>query len=265
MIFYFTGTGNSLYAAKAIASRQGEELVSIAAAVGSGKQSYEYDLGENEDVGFVHPVYAWGPPPIVLEFIKKLKLRNYRRNYCFSVVTCAGSAGNTMKVMAASLKSRGLPLNGGFSVAMPNNFILMGDVDSEEVRQAKLLEADGLLRHINEAIERKAGEFRVQKGRFPWLTTGIINPIFTKSGMDTRKFYADKHCTGCGTCAKVCNCGNIQVDGRPEWGRHCTQCLACIHYCPAQAVQYGKGTEKKGRYANPHISIAEISKGKAIR
>ncbi|WP_334075937.1 MULTISPECIES: EFR1 family ferrodoxin [Paenibacillus] len=264
MIFYFTGTGNSLYAAKTIASRQEEELISITAAVGSGKDVYEYELRDNEVVGFVHPVHAWGPPPIVLDFIQKLKLRNYRGNYVFSVVTCGGSAGNTMKLTARSLKEHGLPLNSGFSVIMPNNYIMMGDVDSEAVRQEKLAAANETLRYINEAVARKAEEFRVNRGRLPWLVTGVIHPMFSKNAMKTEKFHATDQCTGCGICAKVCNCGNILVDDRPDWGARCTQCLACIHYCPAQAAQYGKVTEKKGRYVNPYVSIAEISKGKTL-
>ncbi|MGG6314333.1 EFR1 family ferrodoxin [Paenibacillus macerans] len=265
MIFYFTGTGNSLYAARAIASEQGEELISIAAALSGNRERHEYELRENETIGFVHPVYAWGPPPIVLEFIKKLELRNYRGNYVFSVVTCGGSAGNTMKVMADSLQKQGLRLNSGYSVVMPNNYIMMGDVDSEEVQQEKLRATDGTLRHINEAIGRKAEEFQVIKGRVPWLVTGIIHPMFVKGAMNTAKFHANDRCTGCGICAKVCNCGNIQVSETPAWGQRCTQCLACIHYCPVQAVQYGQATVKKGRYVNPNISIAEISKGKALR
>ncbi|WP_379134110.1 EFR1 family ferrodoxin [Paenibacillus sp. sgz500958] len=76
--------------------------------------------------------------------------------------------------------------------------------------------------------------------------------------MDTTKFKATDLCTGCGTCEKVCNCHNIQVDEIPQWGEHCTLCLACVHYCPAKAIQYGKDTVTKGRYTNPNIKISEI-------
>ena len=38
------------------------------------------------------------------------------------------------------------------------------------------------------------------------------------------------------------------MNGKPAWGRQCYQCLRCIHECPQEAIQYGKGTEKRGRY-----------------
>lgn len=261
MIFYFSGTGNSLYAAKNIARHHGEELVSISVAANSGSESYEYNLRDNEIIGFVYPVYAWGPPGIVLAFIEKLKLRNYQGNYIFSVATCAGNIGNTMEVMDSCLRKKGMKLNSGFSLKMPNNYIIIGDIDSKALEKEKLSAAEEGLKHINHIIkQRKTGEFRVEKGFLPWLFTGLINPMFQKKAIDTTKFYANDHCTGCGICEKVCNCNNIQVNERPQWGKRCTQCLACIHYCPEKAVQYGKGTEKKGRYTNPNIGIDEVLK-----
>ena len=62
MIFYFTGTGNSLMAAKAVA-RSGEELINMAEARKQGNCKYE--LAENERVGFVFPVYCYTVPDAV--------------------------------------------------------------------------------------------------------------------------------------------------------------------------------------------------------
>lgn len=260
MIFYFSGTGNSLYIAKCIADQTGERLVSISAAENSAAKLYEYTLQDNELIGFVHPIYAWGPPGIVLDFISKLKLNHYRENYVFSVATCGGNIGNTMKVMKEHLGKKGMHLNSGFSVKMPNNYILMGNVDSEEITEKKLAAAEDTLIQIKETITRRAtGEFRVDKGFAPWLLTGVINPMFNKNAMDTTKFYVEDSCTGCGTCETVCNCNNVTVIGKPQWGPRCTQCLACVHYCPEHAVQYGKSTAKKGRYTNPYISVEEMA------
>lgn len=260
MIFYFSGTGNSLYAAKKIAQYHHEKLVSVSAAMKSSDEFYEYSLGGNETVGFVYPVYAWAPPRVVLEFVEKLKLDHYRNNYTFSVATCGDNIGNTMKVLGDCLKKKGMNLDSGFSIKMPNNYVLMGDVDSKELEKEKLSKAEETLENINNTVhERLTGVFRIEKGFLPWLLTGFVNPMFNKYAIDTRKFYANDNCTGCGICAKVCNSKTIQVDEKPCWGELCTQCMACIHYCPTKAIQYGKGTEKKGRYTNPNIRIEEIS------
>lgn len=62
-------------------------MVSIAAAANSGEAFHEYSLKDKEIIGFVFPIYAWGPPKIVLEFIEKLKLNRYRDNYSFFAAT----------------------------------------------------------------------------------------------------------------------------------------------------------------------------------
>lgn len=256
MIFYFSGTGNSLQAASLIAEHNGEELVSISAAMYDGAGRHDYKLKEDEVIGFVYPVYAWAPPGIVLKFIEKLKLENYKGNYTFSVATCGGNTGNTTKVLAEALKRNGLKLDSGFSVVMPNNYIIIGDVYNKETNIKLLAEAEKTIERISSLVsERKAGVFEVVKGPVPWLMTSVINPMFNKNAIDTKKFYADDNCTSCGICERVCNCRNIKVNGKPSWGNECTQCLACVHWCPARAVQYGKGTVKKGRYVNPNVDM----------
>jgi NAD-dependent dihydropyrimidine dehydrogenase PreA subunit/flavodoxin len=261
MIFYFTGTGNSLQAAKSIAEHNGETLISIASEMNSKDSTFEYTLKDNEVIGFVYPVYSWGPPEMVLDFIKRLKLNNYKDNYTFSVATCGDNIGNTMKVLKAELNKKKLDLHSGFSLQMPNTYIVMFNVDSMEIQNKKLSAAEETLKGIIKIIEeRKRGVFQIKKGPVPFILTSVINPGFNKGARDTKKFYANDNCTGCGICEKVCNTQTIKVEGKPKWGKECTQCLACIHLCPVKAIQFGKGTEKKGRYKNPNVKVSEMMK-----
>lgn len=258
MIFYFSGTGNSLQVAKNIGNNNGEKLISIAREMNSKKGCFEYTLGEKEAIGFVFPVYAWAPPRMVLQFIDKLKFNNYKDNYVFSVAVCGDNIGNTMKVLNKALNNKGMELHSGFSIRMPNNYIITWDVDSKDVEKEKLQKAEETLKGINQVIkEKRRGVFELEKGPIPGVLTSVINPLFNKFAMDTRKFYATNKCTSCGICERVCNSNTIKVNEKPEWGDKCTQCFACIHLCPVNAIQYGKGTEKKGRYKNPNVSIDE--------
>ncbi len=260
MIFWFSGTGNSLYTAKSIAQQNDLKLVSIASAVNSGAEYFEYELEEGEVIGFAFPVYAWAPPKMVLDFISKLKLNNYRNNYTFCVAVCGGNVGNTIKVMDKCLNNINVNLSAGFSLIMPNNYVVMGNVDSKATEEKKLAEAEFTIKKISEIVsEKKPGMYNVVKGSLPGLFTGLVNPMFNKHAIRTDSFYATDKCNGCGICEKVCTCKSIKVDERPKWGKECNQCLACLHFCPTKAIQYGKGTEKKGRYTNPNISISEIS------
>lgn len=254
MIFYFTGTGNSLQAAKNIAWHNNQELISIAKEMNSLDGKFQYTLKEGEIIGFIFPVYAWAPPKMVIDFIKKLKFNNYNNNYIFSVATCGENIGNTMKFLNNILKKNNMKLTSGFSLKMPNNYIIMGDIDSKKVQTEKLSAAEEALRNINKIIkEKNEGVFIVKKGLFPGILTSVINPLFNKNAISTKKFRVSDKCNSCGLCQKVCNSNTIRVNKNPQWGDKCTQCLACIHICPVKAIQYGKTTEQKGRYINPNI------------
>lgn len=43
----------------------------------------EFVLADDEKVGFVFPVYSWGPPLSVLRFLDWITLSNYHSQYVF--------------------------------------------------------------------------------------------------------------------------------------------------------------------------------------
>lgn len=253
MIFYFSGTGNSLYVAKKISETQGERLVSVACEFDRKDTVFEYEFREKELLGFVFPVYAWGPPGIVIDFISKLRISG-GKPYVFSVCTCGDDEGYATRLLQKALTKAGLPVDSAFTVIMPNNYIIGFDVDSKDVESEKLRKAEEKLQIINSVISnRQKGVFDLIPGRLPGLKTAIVNPLFNRFARNTKSFYATEECTGCGICEKVCPMHTITVKDKPVWGKACTQCLACIHRCPVHAIQYGKATVRKGRYVHPDI------------
>ena len=71
MIFYFSGTGNSEWAARSLAAMCNDRVFSATEALGRSKV---FCLSEDEALGFVFPVYGWAPPAIIVRLIEKLRL-----------------------------------------------------------------------------------------------------------------------------------------------------------------------------------------------
>ncbi len=253
MIFYFTGTGNSLYAAKTIATAQNEELISIPEEFDKEGNTYTYELKEKELLGFVFPVYAWAPPKMVLDFVSKMKITG-GKPYVFALITCGEEEGKTTQILQKALEARGIMFNSAFSVMMPSNYVVGADVYPKEREEKILLEAEKKLACFNKLItERRSGVFQLLPGKMPALKSAIINPLFNRFAIGTKKFYATDACTKCKICEKYCPVHTIKVTEKPVWGKECTQCLSCINRCPVQAIQFGKGTVNRGRYTHPDL------------
>lgn len=254
MIFYFSGTGNSKWLAKQVSLAQGEKLVFIPTALKNSE--YSFSLKEGEKIGFIFPIYSWGPPPIVLDFIQRLNLLGYHKHYLFFVCSCGDDIGLAKEVFEREINAKGWSCNAGFSLIMPNNYVLFPgfDVDSKDLEHKKLTDVISELENVNKAISASQSIFNCKKGSFPFIKTRIIYPLFVRYGIEPKKFFVTDACISCKRCENACPMDNIQmVDGKPVWGKNCTSCLACYHICPKQAVQYGKITVKKGQYFNPNI------------
>lgn len=253
MIFYFSGTGNSLHAAKSIAQAQGEKLIFIASEMDKEPAQRVYMPSEEELIGFVYPIYAWGPPQIVLNFIKTIKI-NCKKSYVFSVSTCGATEGKATKRLQKVLLSKGLTLDSAFSLIMPGNYTIGEDMCSEDEAAAILENADKQINEINATIKnRLTGVFQLIPGVNPFFHTAVINPLFNRFARNTKKFHVTDACTHCGLCEKICPVHTITLKEKPVWGKACTQCLGCINRCPAHAIQYGDTTQKRGRYVHPNM------------
>jgi NAD-dependent dihydropyrimidine dehydrogenase PreA subunit len=254
MIFYFSGTGNSLNVARGIAREQGERLIPVCRAL--QKEEFEYALHPGELVGFVFPAHAWSPPKAVTDLVARLQLKNFLNNTIFAVCTCGGDPGAALRRLERALRRRLWRLDAGFSVNMPDNYLPLFDADPPEAVQRKLKEADEAVRRINTVLKtRPTGVVEDPAGRFPRLKTAVAGRLFRTFAMSDRPFYATERCTSCGKCVKMCPVDNISLkNGKPKWNGHCTQCMACIQRCPQKAIQYGKRTAARGRYVHPELN-----------
>lgn len=236
MIFYFSGTGNSKWVAKNIAERINDKVYDIS------KLNEIPEIKKEKQIGLVFPIYAWGIPEPMILFAKKIIKSNA---FTFGICTCGADAGIALKKL-----SKIYQLDSCYSVIMPSNYIIGEDIEKECIILNKIENAKKEIDKISREIMQKQKIYRVNEGKYPKLKSTIVNTGFNKFARTTKPFYVDKEkCNGCGLCAKSCPASTITlVDGNPIWDTKCYQCLRCINYCPQKAIQYGKETEKRGRY-----------------
>ena len=282
MIFYFTGTGNSFAAAKALLKKD-EKLVSVGEAIRN--RSYTYHIQEDETIGFVFPVYYAGLPTAVEWFVRKMHLTGGRAGFTYAVLTCGSSPGGTDAALRKLLAEKEISLDQCYRLIMPENYFIMFSMPSEEEQNRILEDADKALQMIRLDIgagpaapadececctghDHKENESVPEEQSPEELLDGIsactyrsnaavraasvpIHAVYT-SGLvrKTEPFWVDDQCVSCHACEKRCPCGAITlIGGVPTWLKEtCVMCLGCAR---CGAIHYGNADAKNGRYKHP--------------
>ena len=250
MILYFSATGNSRYLAESLAGMVGDPVKDIAAEI---KGDCKYVLKEGERVGIVSPVYFYGPPTILSDFISRMSFdRDPGLYLVLNYGTFPGKAGERFR---KEIMSRGFDLKNIFEIRMPENYILMFDTPDREETDRILDEADSSVRRVADILRSDGNEDIVTDDTlYRRMVSNIARPFYLY-GRGTGRFYADTKCMKCGRCVDLCPIGVIAMEGRkPVWKEHrCIRCCACINGCPYGAIEFGFFTKGRRRYLNPRV------------
>ena len=256
MIFYFSGTGNTKWAASKLASATHEDLISIAPYMRADDSSHTlaepFILKENERLGFVFPVHGWRVPKLVREFIGKMKVQraesdaaensvsaesktssDAERNsasarnqpFAFCVCTAGDSIGLTIENLNEvisqnpSLQTLGITkVSSSYSLIMPESYVGLPfmDVDTKEKEIWKKSKSAQELAVICEEI------FDRKEG-VSRLVKGPIPWFFTKvvGGFFENVLITDKRF-------------HVEKD-------KCVKCGICANVCPVGDIKGGHG------------------------
>ena len=247
-IYYFTGTGNSLKVARDLSKHLDDcELTSIAKV-----WQNENIVATSKKVGIVFPLYYYGLPKIISDFLNKTNFD--KTDYIFAVITMGGEwEGVSLKQLEKILRAKSKTLNAGFLVSMPNNFIFDMDVSPKDQEKELLEKSRNQIANIAESIKTNVLNMEIDIDQKRGRSIEKLNTTFHKEVNESDKnFLVNENCNNCGICEKVCPVNNIiLVEGKPQWQHKCQQCLACINFCPVNSIQYGKNTVNKRRYHHP--------------
>lgn len=249
LIFTFSATGNSLHVAQRVAETLHAQVNEIDKCLEQKNLTFNI-TSKNISIGFVFPVYFWGLPTIVRQFVELLTLEGEKPAYVYDIVTFGTSLGEVHQQLRLSLSKKGITLNGNFGVRMVDVWTPMFDVSNKERCLKRTLQAETEIKDVIAQIKER------KNGRRHWSTLPHFISMFETwlypSARRTKHFHViNDRCTGCGLCARQCPASAIQLNEQrvPEWHKaECIACLRCLHHCPHFAIQYGKNTIKHGQY-----------------
>lgn len=285
IIFYFSGTGNTAWAARKMAEvlTQGGMPAEAHSIDGLTPEDAARLAGEAGHVAFGYPIYGSDVPQPMKDFLRRLPPLGLRTYVGFC--TQEMFSGDGVRVMEPFLRNSQGPVRIAYArhINMPNNISIEKygfkvEQDPDRIK-AHFDKAEARISAFAKAI-LEGWELRqgmnlgsrmlgfIQRGPFRLMYPGLMGCM----SIDSKK------CSGCAICFRICPMGNIRMaeearehgdekkdhaDGHKdhvvyEAGRNCCLCLRCYNYCPENAVLF-RGTRAKGKpYQGPEGTLAEL-------
>jgi ferredoxin len=249
MVFYFTGTGNSLYVAKQLEKFP----VSIPQAIHDADLYYK-----DEAIGIVCPVYGHEMPRMVKDFLKKAK---FETDYFFVVLTYGHAHGGAAELAEHWLSDCGIKADYINTILMVDNFLPGFDME-EEIAINPKKEVGKHLAVIQADINaRKQFRQPVTEEDRQWHRNFLEFSKTMPAEIWESPYQISEECIGCGICMRVCPAGCIYLENQRavHTDKNCQMCMACIHTCPMKAVHL-RMPEKNpdSRYRNENIGLMEL-------
>lgn len=283
-IYYFSGTGNSMFIAKELQKRiPGSELFPMVSLLEAGRRIQKPIKVGSGPVGFVFPVHALTIPIAVKWFLEQADIS--AGSYFFAVATRGGSAFKGFEIINRLLARNGKQLDACCILNMGNNEARHGRYTAPTQTELSHMEEAAMqkLDEITDCLQAQKKYRPVDTGKKydicqnPMLNHLMENLVVTGMAASeylggVQYFFTDERCSGCGSCEKVCLSRKITMrDGKPDWQRKvfCYMCFACLNYCPLQSVQIKSipgvpsCTRENDRYSHPYASAADIAAQKA--
>ena len=272
-VFYFSGTGNSLFVAKEIA--KGINNFKITPIVACVEQNQ--CKSDAEVIGIIFPVHALTIPILVQIFLKKLEICNSK--YIFSVATREGTVFKGFNKIESILRRKKKTLNSKFIINMCGNdsrhkYMVPSENDIKRIENSALANIQSILEIVK---QKKQYNMLDSSVLFPtsnskiksWFIESLVILLMENADKfgGANYFYHDITCNGCGICEKVCLSKKIEIkNNEPVWNKKqlCYMCFACLNFCPKKSVQIQSipgvesFSEKNGRYPHPYATIKDM-------
>ncbi len=252
-VFYFTGTGNSLYVAKEITKNIVGDVEYI--RITEDKLNYKTD---SKFICFVYPTYDFNAPSLVKRFVESVTIP--KDAYVVLYATSGGKTGNSISTVKKILENKNIKISNAFNTVFPDNSVIIQKSKEENKKIIFNATKEVNINSIQIRNKKIVTNKKLEDNSLSDKILGKGMEIVVKKYYQFQNIKASDECTGCKICTKVCPTKNIEIkEKRAVCGNNCEMCLACIHVCPHKALSYKRMPKIDDfQYRHPEVQLKEM-------
>ncbi|MDR3263790.1 MAG: EFR1 family ferrodoxin [Clostridiales bacterium] len=254
LILYFSGTGNCYSIAKRLAEISGgAKTVRITPQLVEEAEKGGKSFAAQKVI-IVFPAYAYGMPPVMYGFFKRVAIIS---PYIAVIVSHGTKYGAALSQTKRQARKCGTDIKGYFDIKSVENFAPIFGLPSDAEIKIQTEEQYNQTEIIAEKIKENTLN-KVKRGFY--LPYGFVSGIFRlfRPLLNCSFIISDK-CVKCGLCAKKCPAAALVFTSgeKPKLKRRkCQCCQGCINVCPKQAITFAGMRKSRRRYLHPDFQQA---------
>lgn len=259
MILYFSGVGNSAWAAQTLANQIDDELCDMRTYI---KENRRARLHSDRPWVVIAPVHWWYLPNVVTVFLREGLFSGCSEIYF--MLTYAKDAGAPERKLRAMCKKNHFTFRGLVPLLMPDHYLLRRECPDEET--------SARIRQAAEPTIHEAGKGILARKSWPRCKISLSGALRSSIGnfwaslllISSRFFYANEACDGCEVCLQTCPMNNITMfEEHPRWNDRCIHCMACVASCPHHAItQHTLPSRRERRQLRKELRAARKARRK---
>jgi len=263
VIYYFTGTGNTLKAVniyKTIFVENGIDVKLVPIKYPLENITYE----QADYLGFAYPVHAFNAPKILIQLAYRFpKVKDVK----YFIIKTSGEPLKLNNISSLYfkdiLKKKGYNLCNEYHYVMPYNMIFR-HTDNMAYKMVEALRVKAPI-DAKDIIENK--KHKLAYVPFGRIIAFIFRVEHIAMNINGRYFKIDyTKCIMCRACERGCPTNNITFnqDGKFAFGNNCIMCTHCSFMCPKDAFKIGilNNWRVNGNYSFEKPNNIEIDKHK---
>lgn len=250
LIYYFTGTGNALTAARWICEEA--KKGNIESKLYSIDRSYKPNIDEIDSktlIGFIAPTHGFNIAPAMLKFIRRFPSK--MNADIFILITRAGLklfklfvpglSGAAQFLPMIILKLKGYSIMGGLPLDMPSNWLFFHPGLNLKTVNSIVDRCEMVTQNFTENILNGNKVFRNMMITLPidisLLPITFLYYFYGRFFLAKTMIYTS-NCNGCMICVDTCPVNAIKiVKNKPYWSFSCESCMRCVNICPHVSIQ----------------------------
>lgn len=251
IIYYFSGTGNALYASRWICDIANNSGVNALLISIDRLKTIELPVTEGKTlIGFSSPTHGFNLPWIMLKFILRFPsatgqdvfLLNTRAGMKMRKTFLPGLSGVAQLLPMLILLLKGYSIKGLLPLDMPSNWVALhpGLKPSvvHSIFEKRKTEVERFTNQIIKGETYYAPKFFIALP-FDLLVSPIALLYFVYGRFFLSKtFISSTDCNNCRLCEQKCPTGSVVIrNNRPYWRFTCESCMRCINICPQKSIQ----------------------------